>query len=193
MTSPLKNTGSGGVRTQDAPVLLHLAENGFVGDSIVDGPGLRCALFCQGCPHACPGCHNPATHAFGAGRPVPVEQVYHRIKDHPLCRGVTFSGGEPFCQAEAYTALGTLLKQDGYELAAYTGFTFEALQNGTAAQRALLALLDTLIDGPFLLEQRDLSLRFRGSANQRILNVPQSLAAGSAVWETAPRWVGEKA
>lgn len=186
-------THSRGIRQPDAPACacLYLAAGGFVGDSIVDGPGLRCAVFCQGCPHACPGCHNPATHPFAGGQAVPVEEVYQRVKSFPLCRGVTFSGGEPFCQAEAYAALAALLKPGGYELAAYTGFTLEQLLAGTAAQRRLLGLLDILIDGPFVLAQRDLTLRFRGSANQRILDVPKSLATGSAQWATAPRWVGK--
>ncbi|MDL2323906.1 anaerobic ribonucleoside-triphosphate reductase activating protein [Ruminococcaceae bacterium OttesenSCG-928-A16] len=169
---------------------LTLSLFGFEGDSIVDGPGLRCAIFTQGCPHACQGCHNPASHPFTGGQISTVSQLYTRIKSYPLCSGVTFSGGEPFCQAEALAALAQLLKADGLELAAYTGYTFEELLQGTPAQQKLLGMLNTLIDGRFELAQRDLTLRFRGSANQRILQVPQSLAAGTPVWETAPRWVG---
>ena len=168
---------------------LVLAANGFVMDSIVDGPGLRCTIFVQGCPHACPGCHNPATHAFSGGHEMLVEDAYRRMKQNPLCKGVTFSGGEPFCQPAALAALAMRLKQDGIEIAAYSGYTFEALQSGTAHQQRLLALCDVLIDGPFLLVERDLSLRFRGSKNQRILNVPKSLAANAPVWEKSARWV----
>lgn len=178
----------GGIRAADASVTLQMA--GFVGDSIVDGPGLRCAIFCQGCPHGCEGCHNPATHPFEGGERIAAGELYGRIKSYPLCRGVTFSGGEPFCQPEAFAALARMLKPDGYELAAYTGFTLEELRSGSSAQRELLGLLDVLIDGRFELSQRDLTLRFRGSANQRILRVPESLAAGSPVLETAARWVG---
>lgn len=170
----------------------HLYLAGYVGDSIVDGPGLRFAIFCQGCPHACPGCHNPETHLFSGGRPYTPEELFAEVKRYPLSRGVTFSGGEPFCQAEGLAELARMLRGAGYELAAYTGYTFEQLREGTAAQRELLGLLDTLIDGKFVLAEKDLGLRFRGSANQRILKVPASLEAGVAVWETTPRWVGEK-
>lgn len=168
---------------------LYLA--GFVGDSIVDGPGLRCTIFAQGCPHACPGCHNPATHAFTGGTACSTEELLEQIKKFPLCRAVTLSGGEPFSQAEAFIPLAQQLKQQGYHLAAYSGFTFEQLLHGSKAQQQLLALLDTLVDGKFILEQRNLQLRFRGSENQRILNISQSLAAQKAVWEQDPRWVGE--
>ena len=170
---------------------LVMAEEGFMAESIVDGPGLRCVLFVQGCPHACPGCHNPATHAFSKDNPVTVPQMLERIHQSPLCRGVTFSGGEPFCQAGALGQLAAQLRGEGYELAAYSGYTFEQLLQGQEDQRFFLSQLDILIDGPFLQGQKNLSLRFRGSANQRILNVPQSLAAGAAVWETHPRWVGD--
>ena len=179
-----------GIRKAGALPVLRMA--GFVGDSIVDGPGLRCAIFCQGCPHACPGCHNPATHPFVGGVAVTVEEMEERIKKYPLCKGVTFSGGEPFCQPEFFAALGERLKAQGYELACYTGYMFEQLLAGTPQQKRLLAVLDTLVDGLFLLEQRNLTLRFRGSENQRILNVPQSLLANAPVWETQARWLGEE-
>ncbi len=169
---------------------LLLAQRGFVADSIVDGPGLRCALFVQGCPHGCPGCHNPATHAFGGGMPATVAELFARIQQNPLCKAVTFSGGEPFCQAGPLAALAARLRQNGCEVAAYSGYTFEQLLAGSGEQRELLAQLDVLIDGPFVEEQKDLTLRFRGSTNQRILNVPESLAAGRAVREKAPRWQG---
>lgn len=171
-----------------APVFL--AENGFIGDSIVDGPGLRCTLFVQGCPHGCPGCHNPATHPFEGGQPATAEELYARIKKYPLCRGVTFSGGEPFCQAGPLAALAARLRAEGYQLAAYTGYRFEQLLAGSPEQLALLNQLHTLVDGPYLEAQRDLTLRFRGSANQRILDVPKSLEAGRAIEETAERWTG---
>lgn len=165
---------------------------GCVGDSIVDGPGLRFTVFAQGCSHNCPACHNPQTHAFGTGTDMTVEALLAQIQANPLTRGVTLSGGDPFFQAEGFAALAALLKQRGYEVAAYTGFTWEELmQSGTPAQKALLAQLDILVDGRFILAQRNLDLRFRGSENQRILNVPASLAAGAPVWCTARRWVGE--
>ncbi len=165
--------------------------SGIVADSIVDGPGLRTTVFAQGCPHHCPGCHNPETWAFGCGTPMDEQTIVEIVKSSPLCRGVTFSGGEPFAQAEGFAKLAKLLKAEGYEVAAYSGYTFEQLLAGSAAQKELLASLDVLIDGPFLLEEKTLEAAFRGSRNQRILNVPQSLAAGQAVPITAGRWQGE--
>ena len=169
--------------------MLNLA--GIAGDSIVDGPGIRTTVFGQGCPHHCPGCHNPETWEFGCGTEVSVEAVAEMVKANPLCRGVTFSGGEPFAQAGEFAKLGRLLKAAGYEVASYSGYTFEQLMQGTAEQRELLETVDVLIDGPFVQAERSLELNFRGSRNQRILNVKASLAAGQAVLETSPRWLGE--
>ena len=163
----------------------------FVTDSIVDGPGIRATVFCQGCPHHCEGCHNPQTWPFTGGTEMPVERIFDIIRKNPLCRGVTFSGGEPFAQAEGYAKLGRLLKEAGYEVAAYTGYTFEQLLEGTPAQRELLQTVDILIDGPFVLSERSLELSFRGSRNQRILDVAKSLAQGKAVETQQPRWHGE--
>ena len=169
--------------------MLDLA--GIVEDSIVDGPGIRCTVFSQGCPHRCPGCHNPETWEFGCGTPMDEESIFEIVRSNPLCRGVTFSGGEPFAQAEGFTKLAKLLKQAGYEVASYSGYTFEQLLHGTSAQKSLLESIDVLSDGPFLLEERSLQLSFRGSRNQRILDVPKSLAAGRAVEITSGRWTGE--
>ena len=165
--------------------------SGIVTDSIVDGPGIRCTVFCQGCPHHCEGCHNPETWEFGCGTPMEEERIVEIVKSNPLCRGVTFSGGEPFAQAEGYAKLGKLLKAEGYEVASYSGYTFEQLLSGTAAQKELLGTIDVLIDGPYLAQQRSLEISFRGSKNQRILDVPQSLAAGKAIETTSKRWLGE--
>ena len=165
--------------------------SGIVGDSIVDGPGIRTTFFCQGCPHHCEGCHNPETWDFGCGTDMDTQTMVAIVKSNPLCRGVTFSGGEPFAQAEGYLELAEALKAEGYEVASYSGYTFEQLLSGTPAQRALLESIDVLIDGPFILDERSLELVFRGSKNQRILDVPASLAAGKAVETTSPRWSGE--
>ena len=156
---------------------------GMVNDSIVDGPGLRFAVFVQGCPHNCPGCHNPDSHTFGTGTKTEISDILARIQANPLLDGVTFSGGEPFCQAQELAVLGKKVKEMGLNLISYTGYTFEYLyahrdENGIGE---LLDVLDFLIDGPFIEAQRSLELRFRGSANQRILDVPASLAAGKAV------------
>ena len=167
--------------------------SGVEAESIVDGPGLRFVVFTQGCPHRCKGCHNPETHDPAGGRKLHTREILDRFRQNPLLSGITFSGGEPFSQAEPFTELAKLLKANGYEVASYTGYTFEELlENGTPAQKQLLAALDILVDGEFVLAQRNLDLRFRGSENQRILDVPQSLAQGRAVWCTAARWVGER-
>ena len=113
------------------------------------------------------------------------------VTSNPLCRGVTFSGGEPFAQAGGYAELAKALKEKGYEVASYSGYTFEQLLEGTKAQQELLAQLDVLIDGPFIQSEKSLEVPFRGSKNQRILDVPKSLAAGKAVEITSPRWLGE--
>ena len=168
--------------------MLKLA--GIAGDSIVDGPGIRTTYFAQGCPHHCEGCHNPETWDFGGGKPWEAEALADVARNNPLCKGVTFSGGEPFAQPEGFSELAEILRSDGYEIAAYTGYLFEELQNGTTAQKRLLGLLDVLIDGRFELRRRSLELPFRGSANQRIIDVPKSLAAGEIV-PAPPRWQGE--
>ena len=165
--------------------------SGIVEDSIVDGPGIRVTVFCQGCPHHCPGCHNPETWPFEGGTEIAEETVASIVASNPLCRGVTFSGGEPFAQAEGYAKLAKLLKEKGYEVASYSGYTFEQLLRGTPAQKELLENIDILIDGPFILAEKSLEVPFRGSRNQRILNVPASLSAGQAVPVTGGRWLGE--
>ena len=165
--------------------------SGIVSDSIVDGPGIRTTIFSQGCPHHCEGCHNPETWAFGCGTQVPVEAILEIVKSNPLCRGVTFSGGEPFSQAAAFARLAVLLKEQGYEVASYSGYTFEELLEGTDDQKKLLESIDILIDGPFLQAQKSLEIAFRGSRNQRILDVPKSLETGRAVETRSGRWLGE--
>ena len=165
--------------------------SGIVSDSIVDGPGIRTTIFSQGCPHHCPGCHNPETWDFGCGTDVPVAAIVEMVQANPLCRGVTFSGGEPFAQAAGFAKLAVLLKAEGYEVASYSGYTFEELLEGTEAQQQLLSNIDILIDGPFLISEKSLEIAFRGSRNQRILDVKKSLAEGRAVETTSKRWLGE--
>ena len=164
--------------------MLRLA--GIEAESIVDGPGIRVVVFCQGCLRHCEGCHNPKTWDINGGIEMSVNEVLKVIKSNPLCRGVTYSGGEPFLQAAELCELTRGLP--GYEVAVYSGFTFEELLNGTPDQRELLSLIDVLIDGPYDASKRTLELSFRGSRNQRILNVPESLKAGKAVIEGRRRW-----
>lgn len=164
---------------------------GVVNDSITDGPGLRYTLFVQGCPHHCPGCHNPQTHPFEGGSLREAQEIAEEILKNPMLSGLTLSGGEPFCQAEALIPLCNMVKQGGLDIAIYSGYTFEQLlEMDASGVQELLALCDVLIDGPFLLEQRSLALLFRGSENQRILNLPASLKEKRAILETSPRWTG---
>ncbi len=157
---------------------------GIVRESIVDGPGIRFVVFCQGCPHNCEGCHNPATHEFGAGRETSVERILAEFDKDPLLDGITLSGGEPFCQPKAMAAIAKGVKERGKTVFAFTGFTYEELvkkaESGDGTQD-LLDLCDMIVDGRFVLAERDLSLRFRGSRNQRILDMQATREAGEPV------------
>ncbi len=159
-------------------------------DSITNGPGLRFVLFAQGCPHGCIGCHNPETQPFTGGVRRTVEELLRRIRRNPLQTGVTFTGGEPFCQAAAFARLAEQLRNAGkHDLAAYSGFTFEELiRHEDPAVLEFLRQLDVLVDGRFILARRDILLRFRGSDNQRVLDVPASLAAGVPVRLADGEW-----
>lgn len=157
---------------------------GVVEESIVDGPGIRFAVFVQGCPHHCEGCHNPETHDFGGGREVDTDELFEQCCANPLIKGVTFSGGEPFCQAEALYELGCRFRERGLNLMCYSGWTFEELLKKSRSEedvKKLLSILDYLVDGRFELSQRSLALKFRGSANQRIIDVHRSLSENRAV------------
>ncbi|MBQ9932138.1 MAG: radical SAM protein [Firmicutes bacterium] len=126
----------------------------------------------QGCPHRCEGCHNPQTHDFSGGNEVSAETILSEIKSDPLLSGVTFSGGEPFCQAEALAELAKEIHALGLDLMVYSGWTLEQLQEKAKKEEGVKALLeqtDILVDGPFILAERDLELDFRGSRNQRVL------------------------
>ena len=150
---------------------------GLVQDSIVDGPGFRFSCFVQGCPHHCPGCHNPDSHDPQGGREMSVEDVVREMVKNPLTDGLTLSGGDPFAQPEDCLALAKAAHAHQLNVWAYSGWTFEYLRDqGSEGQKALLAELDALVDGPFILEQRTLALPWRGSKNQRVINVPASLA-----------------
>ena len=151
-------------------------------DSIVDGEGLRAVVWTQGCPHDCPGCHNPQTHAFDGGTSVGSESILEQLKAHFYLDGVTFSGGEPMAQAAACGELAQAVHQLGMNVWCYTGYTWEALMEAQDPdQRMFLEQIDVLIDGPFLLAQKSLNLRFRGSANQRLIDVKASLKAQRVV------------
>ncbi len=160
----------------------------IINDSVVDGPGLRVTIFSQGCPHSCPGCHNPQSHSFDPNITICVEDVYKSIKSNFLCKGVTFSGGEPFCQAKAFYQLAKLLREDGYEIACYSGYRYEEIVVADSMQQALLAQIDVLIDGRYVESERNLDLLYKGSANQRIIDVQNSLTTGEIVLVCDGRW-----
>ena len=153
-----------------------------VNDSIVDGPGLRFTVFTQGCPHACPGCHNPETHDPAGGEEVSVEALVKRLEKNPLIEGLTLSGGEPFLQAEECARLARAARALGLNVWTYTGFLYEGLQVADRPDwRDLLAETDVLVDGPYMEAERAYGLPFRGSRNQRLIDVPGSRARGRLV------------
>jgi anaerobic ribonucleoside-triphosphate reductase activating protein len=167
--SALKN----GIVSSMACTELRLA--GTEPESIVDGRGIRYTVFVQGCPHDCPGCQNPQTHDFSGGTLVSIDSLIAEIKENPLLRGVTFSGGEPFSQAGGLADLAERLKKETkLDITTYSGWTYEQLlekaQSEPDVQR-LLDLADYLVDGPYVEAQRDLTLHFRGSSNQRMIDL----------------------
>ncbi|HEY8464515.1 MAG TPA: anaerobic ribonucleoside-triphosphate reductase activating protein [Bacillota bacterium] len=163
---------------------------GITHESVVDGPGLRITIFFQGCQHACPGCHNPQTWSIQGGTEYRLAELIPQLKITPLITGVTFSGGEPFLQAEAGAELGEILKTSGLGLWVYTGFTWEELLDNlqNPGYRKLLAVADVVVDGPYREDLKRNSLPFRGSANQRLILVRESLAEGKII-EWRPKQV----
>ena len=155
---------------------------GLVGESIVDGPGLRFAVFAQGCAHSCPGCHNPHTHDPEGGRLEQVENIIEQIAKNPLLDGVTLTGGEPFLQAKELLPIAKYANENRLDLLIYTGHLWEDIiaENNPEAM-ALLACADIMIDGRFELAKRRLSMPYKGSENQRIINVRKSLEQGRVV------------
>ncbi len=161
---------------------LHLSIGGIESESIVDGPGFRYVVFVQGCCFSCPGCHNPQLQPFEGGKESSPEEIIKSIQENPLLSGLTLSGGEPFTQAAACANLAREVHALGLTVITYTGYTWEEL---TASSRndwaALIRETDILVDGPFIQELKNIDLTFRGSSNQRLIDVKKSLAAGTAV------------
>lgn len=155
---------------------------GIVRESITDGPGIRFTVFCQGCPHHCRECHNMETWDPDGGRSVPVSRILEEIDKNGLIGGVTFSGGEPFDQPEAFLSLACEIEKRGLDIVAYTGYLYEELVSmENPAVTELIKKCSLLIDGPYMAERRDLSLRFRGSSNQRIIDVKETFKSGKIV------------
>lgn len=157
---------------------------GIVPESVVDGPGFRYAVFTQGCRHNCVGCHNPQTHDFEGGYVTDTDDLFAEMMEDPLIKGITFSGGDPFEQPAPLAELAAKVHAVGKDVMTYTGYTYEQLLAKAADEPAVMDLLretDVLIDGPFVLAERNLELKFRGSDNQRVIDVPQSLEKGEVV------------
>ena len=164
---------------------MKISLSGVTGDSIVDGPGIRLTIFTQGCPHNCPGCHNPQTHDPNGGSWGDTEDILAAAAENPLLDGITLSGGDPFMQPVPCLELAKGALKIGLNVWTYTGYTWEALWQENAPEKiALLKESDVVIDGPFLLAERSLELKFKGSRNQRTIDVKKSLEAGEVVlWE----------
>ena len=157
---------------------------GVIDESIVDGPGIRYVVFVQGCPHRCRGCHNEQTHDFEGGTEVSVSDILKEIDEDPLIGGVTFSGGEPFCQAQALCSLAEGVKERKKDLMLYSGYTYEELRDLALKdpwKARLLQMADRLVDGPFVLEERDLELSFHGSRNQRYIDLNSTRREGRII------------
>lgn len=149
----------------------------IVEDTTVDGPGFRTTVYAAGCPNACPGCQNPQTWRKEAGRMTPVEDILAVIRADEFA-DVTFSGGDPMYQPEGFARLARLVKEETHKnIWCYTGYTYECLLQN-AAQRELLNWIDVLVDGPYIEAERDPDLLFRGSRNQRLIDVQASLRSG---------------
>ena len=152
----------------------------IIEDTMVDGPGFRTSIYCAGCRHNCTGCHNPQSWDFEGGHAMSTEDIMRIIETDPYA-DVTFTGGDPMYQPEGFAELARAIRERTHKtIWCYTGFTYEALVTNPR-QRALLELVDVLVDGPFVKSQRDETLCFRGSSNQRLIDVQASLKAGHVV------------
>ncbi|MBR3230605.1 anaerobic ribonucleoside-triphosphate reductase activating protein [Candidatus Saccharibacteria bacterium] len=141
-------------------------------DNIVNGDGLRVVLWTQGCPNHCPGCQNPETWDYEAGLLVKIDEIKEALAQFRGQAGLTFCGGEPLVQPEACKEIADYVRNElGWNVWSFSGFTYEVIKEFGGAPWEFVKSLDALIDGPFILKQRDLSLRFRGSKNQRLLRL----------------------
>lgn len=147
-------------------------------DSIVDGEGIRTVIWTQGCIHNCKGCHNPDTHSFTSGNLVDVEEIKKVLLTLEGQSGITFSGGDPMCQPKACAEIAKYAKKLGLNVWCYTGYTYERLMEMSEKDKSykkFLKYIDILVDGPFILSQKSFDVKFRGSKNQRIIDVVKSL------------------
>lgn len=157
---------------------------GVVRESIVDGPGIRFTLFVQGCPHRCKGCHNPETHDFSGGYETTTENIYNEFIKDPILQGITLSGGEPIEQVDLLLPLAKAVNDFGKNVVLFSGYTIEHLLEMGKSKPSIIELLEQcflLIDGPFIESEKDLTLVFRGSRNQRLIDPRESIKQGKAV------------
>lgn len=152
--------------------------SGIIEESVVDGPGIRFVVFTQGCIHQCEGCHNTDTHDLNGGYEMDTAEIFEKIKQNPMLDGVTFSGGDPLLQVEALVELAKKCREIGLNIYTYTGFEWEMLMRNQDKYVEFLRLTDVLIDGKFVIAEKSLTLSFRGSRNQRLIDVQKSLASG---------------
>lgn len=162
---------------------------GVVEESIVDGPGYRMAVFVQGCPHGCPGCHNPKTHDPAGGYLADTDAIIAKLGKNPLVRGVTLTGGEPMMQAAALCEIAAAAQAKGMSVWCYTGYTLEALAKERNADRMrLLGLVDVLVDGPYIARERSLDLLYCGSRNQRLIDMRRTRESGAVCLFEPETW-----
>lgn len=168
-------------------MLVRLA--GIEPESIVDGPGYRFSVFVQGCPHACPECHNPETHDFEGGKLVDTQEIIAHLGKNPLVRGLTLSGGEPMLKAAELAEIAGAARARGMNVWCYTGYTLEELdETNDEAQQRLLGMIDVLVDGPYVAAKRSLALPFCGSTNQRLIDMKKTRESGSIVLYEPDAW-----
>lgn len=159
--------------------------SGIVSESVVDGTGFRMTVFTQGCKHNCKGCHNPQTHDLNGGETVDLQFILDEVDKDPLLDGITLSGGEPFLQPKPLSLLCEQIHLRKMNIWCYSGYTYEELKELAKEDedvRALLGEIDVLVDGRFVEKEKDLMLKFRGSRNQRILDMKKTRESGSPVW-----------
>lgn len=150
-------------------------------DSILDGSGIRTVIWFQGCEHNCLGCQNPDTHDLNGGFVTSTEDICEKLKSLKYQSGITLSGGDPFFQPKSALEIAKFAKSIGLNVWAYTGFTYEALLAGNKDRLELLKAIDVLVDGKFMLDKKSLNCKFRGSTNQRLIDVKKSMEEGKVV------------
>ena len=188
-SSLLEGAGTPKGVTEGVKKTMEIRLAGLEPESIVDGPGYRFTVFVQGCPHNCPGCHNPQTHDFSGGHLADTDDVIAHLGKNPLVRGLTLSGGEPMMQPEPLYLIAKAAKEKGMNVWCYTGFTLEELLRENRADRMrLLSAVDVLVDGPFRSHERSLDLLYRGSKNQRLIDMPATLKSGTIRLYAPPEW-----